>query len=90
MSVPPATRRKISNAGLTDKTPSDKNKQVSGHTGTKDGTHGETVTQKRKNTFKKSISVDQTSVRVKSDDKKHSSADTRTKTTHIGNVYNNE
>jgi hypothetical protein len=90
MSVPPATHHKTSNTGLTDKTPSDKNKQVSGHTGTKDGTHGETVTQKRKSTFKKSNSVEQTSVRVKSDNIKHSSADTRTKTTHTGNIYNNE
>jgi hypothetical protein len=74
MSVPPVTRRRTS---------SDKNKHVSGHTGTKNGAHG------RKNILTKSSSVDQTSVPSKSDTKKHSPTDTHTKSAQAGNTYKN-
>ena len=88
MSVPPAARRKTSDAGLTDKSSSDKNKHGSGQNGVKNGTQGKIQTPGRQNTFKKATSVEHTGVRSKSDAKKHTSTDNHTKNAHAaGNIY---
>ncbi|CAF0807698.1 unnamed protein product [Rotaria sp. Silwood1] len=81
MSLPPNIHRKASDAGHVNKTHSDKNKHMSGHAETKNGTHGKTEISGHKNTLRKSKSVDHTSAHSKLDGKKHTSVNTRAKTT---------
>jgi hypothetical protein len=71
MSVPATAHRKTPDDDHTDKAQSDKNKHVSGHTGTKNATHEKPRTR----------------VHTKLDTKRRTSIDAHTKTTHAGNIY---
>jgi hypothetical protein len=90
MSVPRATNRKGSDADHSDKTNLEKKKSASGPTGTKNGTPKKTEIQGQTNTHRRSSVTEHTNAQNKVDAKKHSAADTHTKTTNAGNIDVNE
>ena len=82
MSLPRASNRRGSDSDhTTNKVDLDKKKNVSKHSGTKNGTHGKTETRRRASI------AGHTKSESKSDTKKHTSVDLHTKSTHASKFY---